>query len=294
MLPTSFALTSIGSPHWRARRPASGWCAPPSPASTASARSTPCSPTRRSTRCSSTPTATSGSSATASCTERATSPRPTSPSSSSGSWRRSADDSTAPRPSSTPGFRTGLACCAVVPPVATDGACLSVRRFRDRSRPLESFGSDAVTELVGRLVDRRCNVVVGGATSAGKTSLLNAALGRVPPGERIVTIEDTAELLPATVHLLRLEARPPTVDGPPPITLEHLVRTALRLRPDRLVVGEVRGPEVLALVQALNTGHDGSWSTCHANSALDVLHRLETLVDPSGARPGRCRPCASS
>ena len=93
-----------------------------------------------------------------------------------------------------------------------------------------------------------------------------------------MTIEDTAELLPATDHLLRLEARPAAVDGPPAITLEQLVRTALRLRPDRLVVGEVRGPEVLALVQALNTGHDGSWSTCHANSALDVLHRLETLV----------------
>ena len=168
--------------------------------------------------------------------------------------------------------------CAVVPPIAADGACLSVRRFRDRSRPLESFGDDEVTTLIAELVDARCNVVVGGATSAGKTSLLNAALGRVPPGARIVTIEDTAELLPATDHLLRLEARPAAVDGPPAITLEQLVRTALRLRPDRLVVGEVRGPEVLALVQALNTGHDGSWSTCHANSALDVLHRLETLI----------------
>jgi pilus assembly protein CpaF len=172
----------------------------------------------------------------------------------------------------------GSRVCAAVPPVATDGACLSVRRFRDRTRPLASFGGDEVSALVHRIVDARCNVVVGGATSAGKTSLLNAALGRVRPGERIVTIEDTAELLPATPHLLRLEARPAAADGPPAVTLEQLVRTALRLRPDRLVVGEVRGPEVLALVQALNTGHDGSWSTCHANSALDVLHRLETLV----------------
>ena len=172
----------------------------------------------------------------------------------------------------------GSRVCAVVPPIAADGACLSVRRFRDRSRPLESFGAGDVTNLITELVESRCNVVVGGATSAGKTSLLNAALGRVPSGARIVTIEDTAELLPATDHLLRLEARPAAVDGPPAITLEQLVRTALRLRPDRLVVGEVRGPEVLALVQALNTGHDGSWSTCHANSALDVLHRLETLV----------------
>ena len=128
------------------------------------------------------------------------------------------------------------------------------------------------------LVAGRCNVVVSGATSSGKTSLLNATLGRCPPGERIVTIEDTLELLPAADHLVRLEARPPTPDGPAAVTLEQLVRTALRLRPDRLVVGEVRGPEVLALVQALNTGHDGSWSTCHANSAVDALHRLETLV----------------
>ena len=173
----------------------------------------------------------------------------------------------------------GSRVCAVVPPVATDGACLSVRRFRDRSRPLDSFGSDDrhrphrparrrrgatwSSAAPRRLARRRCSTPRSGACR---------------PGERIVTIEDTAELLPATVHLLRLEARPATVDGPPAITLEQLVRTALRLRPDRLVVGEVRGPEVLALVQALNTGHDGSWSTCHANSALDVLHRLETLV----------------
>ena len=128
------------------------------------------------------------------------------------------------------------------------------------------------------LIAGRCNVVVSGATSSGKTSLLNTVLGLAAPGERIVTIEDTAELLPAADHLVRLEARPPTPDGPLAVTLEQLVRTALRLRPDRLVVGEVRGPEVLALVQALNTGHDGSWSTCHANSALDALHRLETLV----------------
>ena len=185
----------------------------------------------------------------------------------------------------------GSRVCAVVPPVATDGACLSVRRFRDRSRPLDSFGSTTVTALIGELVEARCNVVVGGATSAGKTSLLNAALGLVRPGERIVTIEDTAELLPATVHLLRLEARPATVDGPPGITLEQLVRTALRLRPDRLVVGEVRGPEVLALVQALNTGHDGSWSTCHANSA-STSSTDSKRWSCKRRRRGRCQPYA--
>jgi pilus assembly protein CpaF len=172
----------------------------------------------------------------------------------------------------------GSRVCAVIPPVSPDGACLSVRRFRDRSLGLDAFADDSIVTVLEVLVAARCNVIVSGATSSGKTSLLNAALGGCPCGERIVTIEDTVELLPTVDHLVRLEARPPTPDGPAPITLEHLVRTALRLRPDRLVVGEVRGAEVLALVQALNTGHDGSWSTCHANSALDALHRLETLV----------------
>ena len=166
----------------------------------------------------------------------------------------------------------------MIPPVSPDGACLSVRRFRDRSLGLDAFASDTLVALLELLVAARSNVIVSGATSSGKTSLLNATLGCCPPGERIVTIEDTVELLPASDHLVRLEARPATPDGPAPISLEQLVRTALRLRPDRLVVGEVRGPEVLALVQALNTGHDGSWSTCHANSGLDALHRLETLV----------------
>jgi len=172
----------------------------------------------------------------------------------------------------------GSRVCAVVPPVSADGACLSVRRFRDRSLPFDAFGSDAVGAVLDVALAGRCNVIVSGSTSSGKTSLLNSILGRTLPNERIVTIEDTAELLPAAHHLVRLEARPPTPDGPIAVTLDQLVRTALRLRPDRLVVGEVRGPEVLALVQALNTGHDGSWSTCHANSAVDALHRLETLI----------------
>ncbi len=172
----------------------------------------------------------------------------------------------------------GSRVCAVVPPVALDGVCLSVRRFRERALPLESFCAAPVAGVLDELVAGRCNVIVSGATSSGKTSLLNTVLGRTPDDERIVVIEDTAELLPASRHLVRLEARPASPDGLPAVTLEQLVRTALRLRPDRLVVGEVRGPEVLGLVQALNTGHDGSWSTCHANSALDALHRLETLI----------------
>jgi pilus assembly protein CpaF len=172
----------------------------------------------------------------------------------------------------------GSRVCAVVPPVAVDGACLAVRRFHDRALPLHAFCDDAVARFVEELVARRCNVIVSGATSSGKTSLLNSTLALAPLRERLVIIEDTAELLPRVAHLVRLEARPATPDGPLAITLEQLVRTALRLRPDRLIVGEVRGPEVVALVQALNTGHDGSWSTCHANGALDALHRLETLV----------------
>lgn len=172
----------------------------------------------------------------------------------------------------------GSRVCAAIPPVAVDGACLAVRRFRDRTLPLDAFCPSAVAQLLDELVARRCNTIVSGATSSGKTSLLNTVLGLTDHGERIVTIEDTAELLPACDHLVRLEARPPTPDGPTAVTLDHLVRTAMRLRPDRLVVGEVRGTEVLALVQALNTGHDGSWSTCHANSALDALRRLETLL----------------
>jgi pilus assembly protein CpaF len=162
--------------------------------------------------------------------------------------------------------------------VALGGICLSLRRFRTTPLPLESFVSAGGVALLGELVDRRCNVVISGATSSGKTSLLSSLLGLVAPGERIVTLEDTAELAPVADHVVRLEARPPTSDGVRAITLEDLLRTALRLRPDRLVVGEVRGDEVLGLVQALNTGHDGSLSTVHANSALDALHRLETLV----------------
>lgn len=172
----------------------------------------------------------------------------------------------------------GSRVCAVVPPIAPDGACLSVRRFRDRALPFEAFGGAPIGAVLDVALAGRCNVIVSGSTSSGKTSLVNTILGRTHPGERIVTIEDTAELLPAAPHLVRLEARPPAPDGPAAVTVEQLVRTALRLRPDRLVVGEVRGPEVLALVQALNTGHDGSWSTCHANSARDALHRLETLI----------------
>jgi pilus assembly protein CpaF len=172
----------------------------------------------------------------------------------------------------------GSRVCAVVDPVAVDGPALSIRRTRARQLPIDAFAGTDELSLLAEIVRARCNVLVVGATSSGKTSLLGALLASVDPRERIVLLEDTAELQPAVPHLVRLEARPATADGVRAISLEELVRTALRLRPDRLVVGEVRGAEVVGLVQAMNTGHDGSMSTCHANGTVDALWRLETLV----------------
>ena len=172
----------------------------------------------------------------------------------------------------------GSRVCAALAPVAVDGAALAIRRFRHDPLRVDAFATGDVRALLGEIVDARCNVVVSGATSSGKTSLVGALLGTVAPTERLVVVEDTTELPLRHGHVVRLEARPATVDGPPEIDLAQLVRTALRLRPDRIVVGEVRGDEVLALVQAMNTGHDGSVSTCHANGPLDALLRLESLV----------------
>ncbi len=173
---------------------------------------------------------------------------------------------------------SGARICVVLPPVAVDGASLAIRRFAPAVRPLDSFTDPPGIDLLRTVIGRRCNVVVSGATSSGKTSLVAALLATAADTERLVVVEDTAELPIQHGHVVRLEARPALLDGPAPITVADLVRTALRLRPDRLVVGEVRGDEVLALVQAMNTGHDGSLSTCHANGPLDSLLRLETLV----------------
>jgi len=173
----------------------------------------------------------------------------------------------------------GARVCAVLPPVAVDGPTLAVRRFADQRRPLDEFTDREGADLLDAVIAARCNIVVSGATSSGKTSLVGALLDRLPSAERIVVVEDTAELpVDRAAHTVRLEARPPSADGPPPIEPAALVRTALRLRPDRIVVGEVRGDEVLALVQVMNTGHDGSLSTVHANGPVDALMRLESLV----------------
>ncbi len=167
---------------------------------------------------------------------------------------------------------------AVVPPVAVDGPYVTIRRFSVRPVALEEFAPPGVVSVLRWAVAARCNLVVSGGTGAGKTTLLNALAGAIAPGERVVTVEDAAELALASDHVVRLEARPMDTDGVSPVTIRQLVRNALRMRPDRIIVGEVRGAETLDMLQAMNTGHEGSLSTCHANSPADAISRLETMV----------------
>jgi pilus assembly protein CpaF len=166
----------------------------------------------------------------------------------------------------------------VLPPLAVDGPAVTIRRFAAADIPLGAFCPTAVADLVREAVTHRANTVVSGATGAGKTTLLNAICAHLSPGERVVTVEDAAELRLPGPHVVRLETRPAAPDGVAAVTIRDLVRAALRMRPDRIVVGEVRGPEALDMLGALNTGHDGSLSTCHANSPLDALRRIETLA----------------
>jgi pilus assembly protein CpaF len=167
---------------------------------------------------------------------------------------------------------------AVVPPLAVDGPCLTVRRFGARAVPLADFAGPDVAALLSEAVAARRNIVVSGGTGAGKTTLLNALAACIPPAERVITVEDAAELNLPREHVVRLEARPANAEGAGEVRIRDLVRNALRMRPDRIVVGEVRGPEALDMLQAMNTGHEGSLSTCHANSPDDALRRLETMV----------------
>jgi pilus assembly protein CpaF len=167
---------------------------------------------------------------------------------------------------------------AVVPPLALDGPYLTIRRFGARAIGLGELAPPGVADLLGWAVRARCNVLVSGGTGAGKTTLLNALAGCIPPGERVVTIEDAAELRLPLEHVVRLEARPANAEGAGEVRVRELVRNALRMRPDRIVVGEVRGAEALDMLQAMNTGHEGSLSTCHANGPADALRRLETMV----------------
>jgi pilus assembly protein CpaF len=173
---------------------------------------------------------------------------------------------------------------AVLPPLAIDGPYVTIRRFGALPVPLSQFGLDAgAASFLEHAVRSGWNIVVAGGTSAGKTTLLNTLSGAIPPGERVVTIEETAELRLAQSHVVRLEARPANAEGAGATSVRTLVRAALRMRPDRLIVGEVRGAEALDLLLALNTGHDGSLSTVHANSPADALARLETLVLLAGS-----------
>ena len=167
---------------------------------------------------------------------------------------------------------------AVVPPVAVDGPCLTIRRFTAEAVPLAAFCPAGVAALLGWAVRARMNIVISGATSSGKTTLLNALAAEIPATERIVTVEDAAELRLPQDHVVRLEARPANADGAGEVRVRDLVRNALRMRPDRIVVGEVRDAAALDMLQAMNTGHEGSLSTCHANGPADALRRLETMV----------------
>ncbi|MDQ1459797.1 MAG: pilus assembly protein CpaF [Actinomycetota bacterium] len=168
---------------------------------------------------------------------------------------------------------------AVLPPLAPDGPCLSIRRFGARAVPLAAFGVEPdVGGYFDAMVRAGWNIVVSGATSSGKTTCCNALARSIDPSERIVTIEETAELRLDQPHVVRLEARPANAEGTGAVSVRDLVRSALRMRPDRIVVGEVRGGEALDMLQACNTGHDGSLSTVHANSADDALARIETLA----------------
>ncbi|HUR78429.1 MAG TPA: CpaF family protein [Acidimicrobiales bacterium] len=166
----------------------------------------------------------------------------------------------------------------VVPPLAIDGPYVTIRRFRARVVGLDEFASPDVVALLHLVVAQRRNVIVCGGTGSGKTTLLNALAGAISDDARIVTVEDAAELRLHQAHVVRLEARPANAEGVGRVPIRDLVRNALRMRPDRIVVGECRGAEALDMLTAMNTGHEGSMSTCHANSPADALRRLETMV----------------
>jgi len=175
----------------------------------------------------------------------------------------------------------------VIPPLAIDGPTVSIRRFgarRPTPRELVALGTltGAQRDLLEEAVATRRSVLVSGGTGSGKTTLLNALSSFISPADRVVTIEDAAELRLQQPHVVRLEGRPPSIEGRGEVTIRDLLRNALRMRPDRIVIGEVRGAEALDLLMALNTGHDGALSTLHANSPTDALSRLETLALMAG------------
>ena len=178
---------------------------------------------------------------------------------------------------------------AIIPPLAIDGPTLSIRRFgTDPLKMPALIENGALTKEIAILfemcVRARLNIIISGGTGAGKTTLLNAMSAYIPADERIVTIEDSAELQMQQPHVVRLETRPMNIEGKGEVTQRDLVRNALRMRPDRIVVGEVRGGEAIDMLQAMNTGHDGSLTTIHANTPRDSLARLETMIQMTGMR----------
>jgi pilus assembly protein CpaF len=176
---------------------------------------------------------------------------------------------------------------AIIPPLALDGPILCIRRFSVQRPTLEDLiEKGSLTAQIGEVLKAvavaKLNVLISGGTGAGKTTLLNILSHFIPVNERIITVEDSAELQLQQEHVCRLETRPPNVEGKGEITARDLVRNCLRMRPDRVVVGEVRGPEVIDMLQAMNTGHEGSMTTVHANTSRDALLRLETMISLSG------------
>jgi pilus assembly protein CpaF len=184
-------------------------------------------------------------------------------------------------------LKDGSRVNAIIPPLALDGPVLSIRRFAVELLTVDDLiqlGSltPAIAQVMSAIVKSRLNIVVSGGTGAGKTTLLNLMSGFIPDTDRIVTIEDSAELQLQQPHVVRLETRPPNIEGRGAITQRDLVRNSLRMRPDRIVLGEVRGGEALDMLQAMNTGHDGSLTTIHANTPRDALGRIENMVSMTG------------
>ena len=180
---------------------------------------------------------------------------------------------------------------AIIPPLAVDGPLLSIRRFgTDKLMPADLVEkqsmTDAMLQLIEACVKTRLNIIVSGGTGSGKTTLLNALSAFISPKERVVTIEDAAELQLKQPHVARLETRPPNIEGDGAVRQRELLINALRMRPDRIIVGECRGEEALDMLQAMNTGHDGSMTTVHANSPRDVLTRLEVMVTMGNSNLG--------
>jgi pilus assembly protein CpaF len=178
---------------------------------------------------------------------------------------------------------------AVIPPLAIDGPQLSIRRFSVTPYTMaDLLGFESLTqamgELISGLVKAKVNLMVSGGTGSGKTTLLNVISASIPHNERIVTIEDAAELQLQQRHVVRMEARPPNIEGKGEVTPRALLRNSLRMRPDRIIMGEVRGAEVLDMLQAMNTGHEGSMTTIHANSPRDAVTRLEHMLSMAGIK----------